>query len=218
MKRQLKLFFPRSGAGCQKGFTIIETLVVVVLSALLIIGFRYTFQVYWEQLNRSWSQRYLEQYGNSIVEYIARNVINAKQITLGQNQGNYGTFYVTLMDPFTGNYQVTYSSTNEGITENNQKIFAEYPPEQGNNSATSIIGPREEFSIEQFRGEFIYRPQPPYTNPQNFLGRVFKVTLKLKYIRQGNEDFEDYVKYMTFTSQVSLKMRSQPAPGQGSTI
>jgi len=219
MRRQNHKVGQKSLRRGQRGFTLIETLVVVTLSAILFIGFRYTFQVFSEQINRSWSQRYLEQYGNSLVEYIARNVINARQITLGSNQGSYGVFYVTLTDPFAGNYQVTYSSSGEGIKENNQYIFPEYYPQNAENSVNAVLGPREEFSIEQFKGEFIYRPYPPYANPPTFNGRVFQVTLTLKYTRQGDKDFNDYIKIMTFKSQVSLKMRDTSTQGQpGSTI
>ena len=59
----------------QRGFTLIETLVVVTLMSLLFVGFRYSLYSYWEVINRSWTIRYVEQYGNSTVEYIARNII-----------------------------------------------------------------------------------------------------------------------------------------------
>ena len=199
----------------QRGFTIIETLVTVALLSIMLVGFRYTIKAYLEQINRSWSERFLEQYGNSIVEYVARNIVNAKDITIAANQGNYGTFFVIHEDPFTGNYSVTYSSTrDDGIKENNEKIFEEYPPGEGSSHVASVIGPRESFELTEFRGEYIYRPEPPYFNPTNFLGRVFRITLKLKYIRETDFGSRDYEREMTFTSQVSLKNRSN-SPAQG---
>jgi len=200
---------------CQNGFTLIETLITVVLLALMLVGFRYTLEAYWEQINRSWSERYLEQYGNSVVEYIARNIINAKQIDVAANQGTFGTFYVILDDPLSGSYTVTYSSTaDDGVTENNDKIISEYPPTKLNNHSTAILGPRESFEVLEFRGEYIYRHWPPYFNPTSFLGRVFKVTIKLKYVRDGDSGTEDYERVMTFTSQVSLKNRFAPVQGE----
>ncbi|MBC8276747.1 MAG: type II secretion system protein, partial [FCB group bacterium] len=56
----------------QSGFTLIETLVVVTLMALVLVGFRYTLTSFWETINRSWTVRAVEQYGNSVVESIAR--------------------------------------------------------------------------------------------------------------------------------------------------
>ncbi len=201
------------------GFTYIETMVALVLLSLLFIGFRYLLFSYWEVINRSWSQRYLEQYGNSVVEYIARNIINAKSITIAPNQGDLGTFYVTMNDPFTGDYLITYSATANGIRENGDKIFPEFPPKQSESHTSSILGPQEEIEIEQFSGQFVTRTEPPYSNPPNFLGRVFRVTLRMKYTRKGDSDTKDYVREMVFTSQVSLKMREQaPAsqqPSQG---
>ena len=203
----------------QSGFTLIETLVTVALLALMLVGFRYTLEAYWEQINRSWSERYLEQYGNSVVEYIARNIINAKQIDIAANQGLFATFYVVLDEPMSGNYTVTYSATaDEGVTENNEKIMSDYPPTKWNNHSTAILGPRESFEVLEFRGEYIYRPESPYFNPASFLGRVFKVTIKLKYVRDGDSGTNDYERVMTFTSQISLKNRfapgsNEPPPG-----
>jgi prepilin-type N-terminal cleavage/methylation domain-containing protein len=213
MIKLIKILGKNSNGNRQKGFTLIETLVVVTLSALLFIGFRYTFVVFSEQLNRSWSQRYLEQYGNSVIEYVARNIINARAITIGASQGSFGTFYATVTDPFTGNYQVMYSSSDQGVKENNQSIFSEYPLEISDNSAKSIFGPREEVEIQEFRGEFVYRPEPPYNNATSFIGRVFKITLKIKYTRLGDKDFDDYIRIMTFTGQVSMKMRDTSLVG-----
>jgi prepilin-type N-terminal cleavage/methylation domain-containing protein len=191
----------------QGGFTIIEVLVTVLLLSLLLVGFRYTLLAYAEQINRSWAERYLEQYGNSIVEYIARNIVNAKDIQLAPNAANFATFYVTLTDPTTGDYQVIYSSDPEdGIKENGQKIFPEFPPEIAPNRQKSILGPSESFEVLEFKGEYVYRPQSPYFNPLNFIGRLFQITLRLKYTQERAQG-DNYERTMTFTSQVSLKNR-----------
>lgn len=191
----------------QRGFILIETLITVVLLSAILIGFRYTLYSYYEVVNRSFSCRYLEQIGNSTVEYIARNIINAKDISLSANQGNLSSFYVTLTDEMEANYVVTYSGMNDGIKENGVKIFNDYPPLKSDSHVSSVIGPKEEIEITEFKGEYITRPYPPYSNPPTFYGRVFQVTLKMKYTRQGdNDDINDYEREFTFTSQVSLKM------------
>ena len=202
----------------QAGFTLIETLVVVTLMSIVYIGFRYTLTSFWETINRSWTIRAVEQYGNSVVEYVARNTINAKRIDLAINQGTYATFYVTLEEPMTGEYQITYSSSSEGIEENGEPIFEEFPFEQWNNHYESILGPREKIEVEQFTGDYIYRPQPPYANPETFKGRVFQINLRLKYTREGAGDYDDYHRILHFTSQISLKKREQEdTPQQPST-
>lgn len=201
----------------QSGFTLIEALVVVSLMGLVLIGFRYTLTSFWETINRSWTTRAIEQYGNSVVEYIARNTINAKKIDLAVNQGNYGTFYVTLDNPMTGYYQITYSSSDDGIEENGEPIFEDFPFENWDSHYESVLGPREKIEIEQFGGQYIYRPSPPYANPTDFEGRVFQITLRLKYTREGAGDFDDFTRIFHFTSQVSLKMREQENPQQGSS-
>ena len=201
----------------QRGFTLIETLVVVTLLSLVFVGFRYSLYSYWEVINRSWTIRYVEQYGNSVVEYIARNVINAKSISIAPNVGDLGTFYVTKENSLSGYYQVTYSGTSEGIKENGVKIFEDFPAEKWNGHYESVLGPREEIEIMEFKGQYISRPAPPFANPPAFIGRVFQVTLKLKYTRLGEDDMKDYVREMLFTGQVSLKMRDttlQQPPGQ----
>ena len=201
----------------QSGFTLIEALVVVVLMGLTLVGFRYTLTSYWETINRSWTTRAIEQYGNSVVEYIARNTINAKKIDLAANQGNFATFYVTLDDPLTGSYQITYSSSDDGIEENGESIFEDFPFENWDSHYESVLGPREKIEIEQFGGQYIYRPYPPYANPMDFEGRVFQITLRLKYTREGGGEYDDYTRIFHFTSQISLKMREQENPQQGST-
>jgi prepilin-type N-terminal cleavage/methylation domain-containing protein len=201
----------------QKGFTFIEVLVVVLLMTLMMVGFNYTIRAYWEQINRSASERFLKQYGNSIVEFIARNIVNAKGIDIGPTQGDYGTFYVTLNDPVAGDYVVTYSATDdEGVTQNGEKIIPEFAMNQTDRHVGTILGPTESFTVESFKGEFIYRPEPPYYNPASFLGRVFQITLILKYTRENAEMPDPYERYMTFTSQVSLKNREAPSPATGS--
>ncbi len=207
----------RRGALRQGGFTLIETLITVTLLSVVMIGFRYTLYSYWEVINRSWSVRYAEQYGNSVVEYIARNIINAKDITLAANQGDLSSFYVTLTDEMGANYVVTYAGTNDGIKENGVKIMDDYPPQEFESHTKSILGPREKIELMEFKGEFISRPYPPYGNPVTFIGRVFQVTLKMKYTRMGDGDTEDYERELNFSSQVSLKMSEMANPASGSS-
>jgi len=197
----------------EAGFTLIEVLVSVILLGMLFFGFRYTLQAYSQQINRSWAERYMEQYGNSIVEYLARKMVNAKQINIPPNIGNFATFYVVNEDPNFGQVSTKFSSSEtEGILENDEKLFPDFPPEELNNRANSILGPSETIELTEFRIDSVYRPLSPYFNPQEFKGRLFKVTLKLIYTQKTfKPGVDDYIREMMFTSQVSLKNRKTNA-------
>jgi prepilin-type N-terminal cleavage/methylation domain-containing protein len=202
----------------QGGFTLIEVLVTVMLFCMMMIGFRYVLKGFWEQINRSWSERFMEQYGNSVVEYIARNLVNAKGIYVPPNTNNYGIFYVSYEDPNLNAYTVKYSSTqDEGVLKDNEKIFEDFPPENTSSHVSSILGPSEEFELIEFRIDSVYRPYSPFFNTVDFRSRLFKITLKLSYTRYSTKPgTQDYVREMWFTGQVSLKNRealSNTPPG-----
>lgn len=189
------------------GFTLIEALVMIVLSTILIIGFRYTVQAYWEQINRSMTERHLEQYGNSIVEYVARNIINAHRIYVPPNTGALSSFTATLYDPNRGYYDIKFSANRENwVMEDNERIFREFPPKQGEGSVKSILGPNETARLVKFRIDSIRRVEPPYNNPVDFYGRLYEITLMLHYQRELKAGEIPYVRDMTFSSQVALKM------------
>lgn len=200
----------------QSGFTLIEVLVSVVLLAGLLVGFRYTLLAYWEQINRSWAERYMEQYGNSMVEYLARNLVNAKTITISQNGSNLATFFA-YFDNNIHQYTVKYSCTSDdGVEEDDEKIFAEFPPDNFKDKYSSILGVNEKFEIIEFKIDSVYKYYTPYFNPEAFKGRLFKITLRIAYEQESADSKkQDYYREMMFTSQVSLKNRSKglPAPG-----
>jgi prepilin-type N-terminal cleavage/methylation domain-containing protein len=193
----------------ESGFTLIEILITTILLAMLLFGFRYTVQAYMKQINRSWAERYMEQYGNSTVEYIARNMVNAKQVNIPPNIGNFATFYVIHEDPNLGQISTKYSSSEtDGIMVNDEKLFPDFPPEELNNRANAILGPSESIELTEFRIDSVYRPISPYFNPVEFKGRLFKVTLKMIYTQKNYKpSVDDYFREMMFTSQVSLKNR-----------
>lgn len=181
----------------ERGFTLIETLITVFLMAMMFIGLRYTLASWWEVIDRSMTERYVEQYGNSVVEYIARNVINATDISV-QTFGTFSTFYVGINSDTLGYYQDVYSaSPNNGVTINGVPLFSEFPlPENRltHNSIHSVMSPLETVEIT----EFILADS----------GKFVGLTLIIRYIKEADEsNEEDYERNMMFTSQVSLKNR-----------
>ena len=196
----------------QGGFTLVETLVTVVLLSGMLIGFRYILLGYWEQINRSWAERYMEQYGNSVVEYVARNIKNAIRIEIPENSGILGTFTVYFADSLaaSGERGVQYSSeAEEGIFEDDEKIIWDFPPPNFDSRSKSILGPRELFELVEFRIDSIYHPEPPFYNQAEFKERLMEITLKIRYIKQNDAaQSKNYIRQMTFSRQVSMLMAS----------
>jgi len=200
----------------QSGFTLIEVLVSVVLLAGLLVGFRYTLLAYWQQINRSWAERYMEQYGNSTVEYLARNLVNAKTITISPNAGDLTTFFATYNNNI-NQYTIKYSCTSDGgVEEDNEKLFSDFPPDNFADKYSSILGVNEKFEIIEFKIDSVYKNYTPYFNPNEFKGRLFKITLRIAFEQDNtNSKAQDYYREMMFTSQVSLKNRSKGLPQPG---
>jgi hypothetical protein len=177
----------------------------------MFIGFRYTMLAFTEQINRSYSERQLEQYGNTMVEYLARNLTNAKRIFVPPNSGELGSFTAFYDDPNTGEYDVLFEASNKlWLTEDGERIIKDFPPEQSKSSIQGNLGPGETYRLLEFTIDSVRRYDPPYNNPEDFYGRLYQISLKLRYQR-GNEDADTYTRDMLFTSQVSLKMRTNPA-------
>ncbi len=189
------------------GFTLIEALVMIVLSVILIIGFRYTLLAYWEQMNRSMTERHIQQYGSSIVEYVARKITNAREIYIPPNAGDLSTFTATFFDPNKGNVNIIFSANKKNwVMEDNERIFREFPPKRSDNSYSGVIGLNETVEIIKFGIDSIRRIEPPYNNTEDFYGRLYRVTLLLRYTREWDKDEQPYIKNMTFSSQISMKM------------
>ena len=198
-------------SGHQRGFTLIETLVALVIMSVMFIGFRYTMLAFTEQINRSYSERQLEQYGNTMVEYLARNLTNAKRIYVPPNSGELGSFTAFYDDPNTGEYDVLFEASNKlWLTEDGERIIKDFPPDQSKSSIQGNLGPDETYRLLEFTIDSVRRYDPPYNNPEDFYGRLYQISLKLRYQR-GNEDADTYTRDMLFTSQVSLKMRTNTA-------
>ena len=205
--RRLSGFFAHRGR--QRGFTLIETLISVVLMTIIMIGLKSTMSAWWDVIDRSWTERYIEQYGNSTVEYIARNVVNATYMNI-ETYGEFSTFFVGINSDSLGFYQEVYSAHyHDGVKINGEKLFQEFPL-PGNvvphNAVTSVMSPDETIEITQFKAEFSTRPYPPYMTPPSFYGKTFMVTMKIKYTRNADDPSEtDYENEMTFSFQVALK-------------
>lgn len=173
------------------------------------IGLRYTMSAWWDVIDRSWTERYIEQYGNSVVEYIARNVVNATYMNI-ETYGEFSTFFVGINSDTLGFYQeVYYANYQDGVKVNGESLFQEFPL-PGNtvlhNDVTSVMSPAETIEITQFKAEFTTRPYPPYFDPISFYGKTFQVTMKIKYTRNADDPSEtDYENEMTFSCQVALK-------------
>ena len=203
-------YFVRLSDSGQSGFTLIEVLISVVLLSGLLVGFRYTLLAYWQQINRSWAERYMEQYGNSTVEFIARNIVNAKAISVSPNSNNMATFYVTLDDNITQSVVKYSCSPDEGVEVDNEKLFSDFPPENFEDKYSSVLGLNEKFEIIEFRIDSVYKSYTPYFNPVEFAPRLYKVTLRIAFEQEHLETGDmDYYREMVFTSQVSLKNRDR---------
>ncbi len=82
-----------------EGFTFIEVTLTVVIMAIMVLGLAIVLLAFKEHLDRSWSVRIMDQYGNDVVERLTHELRNAVDVTIRPGIGNTHEIDIEYLEP-----------------------------------------------------------------------------------------------------------------------
>jgi len=182
MKTQ-KIIFKRD-----EGWTLVEAVLTIVVMAIMMLGLTIVLMAFREHLDRSWSVRVMDQYGNDVIEQLSHQLRNAVDVEVRRGRGNTHKIDIKFLDPYVHdkyNYEYWEVDTRAGkVMINNRPVDIFYPP--------SSPGRGESFEIVQFTMTPYGQLTPnrrertdSYRRNENFLNATYDVRLKLRYNRNA---------------------------------
>ncbi len=118
--------------GNDKGWTFVEAVLSIVIMSIMVLGLTVVLMAFKEQLDRSWSIRVMDQYGNDVVERLTHELRNAVDVTVRNGIGNTHKLDITYLDPyrhdetFTNHWRADVRSAK--VLINNDPIDRTFPP------------------------------------------------------------------------------------------
>jgi hypothetical protein len=130
------------------GWTLIEAVLTIVIMSIMVLGLSIVLMAFREHLDRSWSVRVMDQYGNDVVEQLAHKLRNAVNVSVRRDRGDTDKVTVEYLDAF--HHDLTHEEvwrvdhrTRNRILVDNLPLDLYFPP--------TAPGRGESYEILQFR-------------------------------------------------------------------
>ncbi len=168
------------------GWTLMEAVLTIVVMSIMVLGLTIVLMAFREQLDRSWSIRVMDQYGNDVIETLSHDLRNAVDVDVRRGVGNTNKIDIKFLDPYhhdrfhEKNYRVDIR--NARVLVNNDPIDRSFPPTQpGRGEYYEII----RFTLTPY-GVSTPNPaehQDSYRRNENFINATWDIRFKLRYNR-----------------------------------
>ncbi len=170
------------------GWTLVEALLSVVVMAIMILGLTVVLMAFREQLDRSWSIRAMDQYGNDVIEQLTHKLRNATDVDVRGGVGLTSKIDIKFLDPYVHDLYHTESWRADlrtcRITVNNRPLDNTFPPRR--------MGRGESYEILQFTmtpfGTLTpnqWEHQDAFSRNANFNGACYDLRFKLRYNKRA---------------------------------
>jgi len=168
------------------GWTIIEAVITIIVMTIMMLGLTVVLMAFREHLDRSWSVRVMDQYGNDVIERLTHELRNAVDVEVRNDRGNTHRIDITYLDPYRHDEtRTTYWRADQRsarVIVNNVPIDPTFPP--------SSPGRGEYYEIVQFTmtpyGTLtpnVSERQDSFRRNESFLAATFDIRLTLRYHR-----------------------------------
>ena len=176
----------KSSVSRDEGFTFIEVTLTVVIMAIMVLGLTIILMAFREHLDRSWSVRMMDQYGNDVIERLTHELRNAVDVTIRPGIGNTHEIDIKYLEPnyLDRTYLIRWRADigNSQIQVNGEPVDPGFPPRKlGGGESFEILlftlykygvftPDAEEHTDARFRNEM-------------FLDATYDIRFRLKYNR-----------------------------------
>lgn len=170
------------------GWTLVEALLSIVVMSIMILGLSIVLMAFREQLDRSWSIRVMDQYGNDVIERLTHQLRNATEVGVRRGQGNTSKIDIQFLDPHVHNLIHVESWRADlrqaRIVVNNNPLDKTFPPRK--------MGRGESYEIVQFTmtpygnsTPNIWERQDSFNRNAQFIGACYDLRFKLRYNKKA---------------------------------
>jgi hypothetical protein len=193
--------------GGERGWTFIEATLALVLVSVLVLGLAVVMLAMRETVDRDLSIRVMDQYGNDVMKHFEYILGNADLFVpiASQSSGTMDHFEVHYEDPFGKDPTTVHryrASRTEGVIRDNARLDPQFPPEPVRRGKPfGVLNRGESFVITQFTA----RGYEERENSILFYEGAIRVTLGLRYIREGGRNEPDYHMDKSYSTLCVLK-------------
>ncbi|NQT33577.1 type II secretion system protein [bacterium] len=208
----------RKGLSRDGGFTFIEVTLTIVIVSIMVLGLTIILLAFREHLDRSWSVRVMDQYGNDVIERLTHELRNAVDVSIRSGIGNTHEINISYLEPnyLDRTYLIRWRADlrNCQITVNNDAVDPAFPPRK--------LSKGESFEILQFTlskyGEItpdIEEHIDASLRNEMFLNATYDIRFKLRYNRdtlspgQNDWSFEKSYSNRVYLRNMNLPIRRQ---------
>ncbi len=204
----------RAGVSRDEGFTFIEVMLTVVIMLIMVLGLTIVLLAFREHLDRSWSVRVMDQYGNDVIERLTHELRNAVDVEIRPGVGNTNEINISYLEPYylDRTYIIRWRADliNCQIKVDNNAVDPSFPPRR--------LGKGEFFEILQFTLSKYGAITPDIEEHRDaalrnemFLDATYDIRLKLKYNRDTLSPGERNWSYeKAYSNRVYLRNKNLP--------
>ncbi|HHE46706.1 MAG TPA: hypothetical protein ENL08_03250 [Bacteroidetes bacterium] len=196
------------------GWTFVEAMLSVVIMSIMVLGLTIVLMAFREHLDRSWSIRVMDQYGNDVIERLTHELRNAVDVSVRNSYGNTQEIIISYLDPncLDRTYKHRWRAdlhTNQ-IKVDNAPIDPFFPPRKpGRGESYQIL----QFTLTKFG---VLTPNPDenreaHFRNQAFLNATYDIRFKVRYNRNAINPGERNWSYeKEYSNRVYLRNKNLP--------
>lgn len=176
-----------------EGWTLVEAILTIVVMSIMVLGLSIVLMAFKEHLDRSWSIRVMDQYGNDVIEKLTHDLRNAVDVKVRNDRGNTQRIDIKFLDPYVHDkYDWKYyraDTRNCKVYVNNSPLDLTFPP--------TSPGRGELYEIVQFTltpyGQLTpnaQERQDSFRRNDAFNSATWDIRFRLRYTRRAVEPGE----------------------------